>query len=66
MGELVLFRPRTNEIRRSAAAGVSAEILFFTGVRIVRMEETEAPPKARRRRAPPRREPPRKRRDRTS
>ncbi len=66
MGELVLFRSRADEPRRSGTEGAGAEILFFTGVRIVRIEETEAPPKTRRRRAAPRSDPPRKRRDRTS
>jgi hypothetical protein len=48
------------------AAGAVAEILFFTGVRIVRTEDVEAPPKAGRRRSGQRSDTPRKRRDRLS
>jgi hypothetical protein len=50
MGELVLFRPRDGACRRLEAEACGAEILFFTGVRIVRLEDVPEPPKIRRRR----------------
>jgi hypothetical protein len=62
MGELVLFRPRAAPRRRAGAEASSAEILFFTGVRIMRVVE---PPKTRGRRRPPRGDALNKRRDRT-
>lgn len=64
MGELVYFRPKPDTGRKVNADGASAEILFFTGVRIVRVEDAE-PPKLRRRRST-RSDAPRKRRNRTS
>lgn len=65
MGELVVFRPqKANEIRRQADAGASAEILFFMGVRILRIEKPEEPPKPKGRRRPQPSEPSRKRGDR--
>jgi hypothetical protein len=58
MGELVSFKPKADVSRPMMAAGASAEILFFTGVRIVR-ESADMPqggpqepsPRKRRRRA---------------
>ncbi len=66
MGELVMFRPKVDQSRPMAAVGVSAEILFFTGVRIVRVEAAEMPPKAGCRRPGARSDGLRKRRDRTT
>ncbi|QXX73500.1 hypothetical protein MHY1_00296 [Methylovirgula sp. HY1] len=66
MGELMDFRPRTNVVRRIGAGEASAEILFFTGVRIMRVEESDPVSKGKRRRAAPRSDPPRKRRSRKS
>lgn len=65
MGELVLFRPRAAPRRRAGAETSSAEILFFTGVRITRVEPVVEPPKTRGRRRPPRGDALNKRRDRT-
>lgn len=65
MGELVEFRPRVNEARKRLPAGNCADILFFTGVRIVR-KPLETPPKHRRRRTADGTEVPRKRRERQS
>lgn len=42
MGELVPFRQKVGASRPIVAAGASAEILFFTGVRIVR-DSTDMP-----------------------
>ncbi len=67
MGELVNFRPRTDIIRRRVGVGeLGAEILFFTGVRIIRVEEADAVSKGDRRPAVPRGESARKRRNRKS
>jgi hypothetical protein len=65
MGELVEFRPRVNEAHKHMPAGNCADILFFTGVRIVR-EAVEVSLKQRRRRAAEGTEAPRKRRERQS
>jgi hypothetical protein len=65
MGELVLFRPRAEPRHRANTATSGAEILFFTGVRIVHAEPASEPPKTPGRRGPPRGETPRKRRDRS-
>ena len=62
MGELVVFRPRTDTIRCTGEAG--AEILFFTGVRFMRIEDAEEASKGGPRRPGPRSNPPRKRRSR--
>lgn len=62
MGELVVFRPRVNAARKQLPAGNLADILFFTGVRIVR-EPVEPRPKHRRRRTGEGTEAPRKRRE---
>ena len=62
MGELVVFRPRTDTIR--CAGEAAAEILFFTGVRIVRGKDAEEASKALGRRPGPPSNPPRKRRSR--
>ena len=43
MGDLVSFRLKADVSRPLMAAGASAEILFFTGVRIVRLESAETP-----------------------
>jgi hypothetical protein len=64
MGELVEFKPRVSEARKQVQAG-HCEILFFTGVRIVR-EPIETPPKQRRRRVAEATDAPRKRRERQS
>ncbi len=58
MGELVAFRPRGCSSRSLLACSVgaigeSAEILFFTGVRVGRFEDYSEPPKSKR--AAPRR-----------
>ncbi|MGO9133230.1 MAG: hypothetical protein ACLP8A_04160 [Methylovirgula sp.] len=65
MGELVVFKPKKVAPRQPMAEGAGAEILFFTGVRIVRCEAIEEPVKQRRRRATARTEAPRKRRERS-
>ena len=41
MGEIILFRPREGQARktRSSAVGAGAQIMFFTGVRYERMQE---------------------------
>jgi hypothetical protein len=66
MGELVVFKSKLDESRPIVAVGASAEILFFTGVRIVRVEATEVPPKDRPRRPGSRSDGLRKRRERSS
>ena len=66
MGELVNFRPRTDIARRIGVGDAGAEILFFTGVRIIRVEEADAVSKGGRQRDVPRGDPPRKRRNRKS
>ncbi|HEY1735586.1 MAG TPA: hypothetical protein VGG12_02975 [Methylovirgula sp.] len=43
MGDLVEFKPNVHASRPVMAAGATAEILFFTGVRIVRLEGAETP-----------------------
>ncbi len=43
MGDLVNFKPKADASRPLMAAGASAEILFFTGVRIVRIESADMP-----------------------
>lgn len=45
MGELVAFKPRAESSRSTVTTGMSAEILFFTGVRIVRFETAGEMPK---------------------
>jgi len=40
MGELVVFKPRAESSRSTETTGMSAEILFFTGVRVVRFKTT--------------------------
>ena len=66
MGELVMFRPKVIQSRPTAAGGLSAEILFFTGVQIVRVEAVEITPKPGRRRSGVRSDSLRKRRDRAT
>ena len=68
MAEILVFRARPrNEHEIGARSGESAKILFFTGVRYMRMEEDDAPqmtaPKAPRGAGKPTtpRRPPRKR-----
>lgn len=61
MGELVDFRPRTDAVRCADASRASADILFFTGVRIIRIEALEEASKGGRRQAGPRSGPSRKR-----
>lgn len=57
MGELVAFKPRELAPRdresRPDPGSASAEILFFTGVRVGRFEDYSEPPKSKR--AAPRR-----------
>ncbi|HEY5226622.1 MAG TPA: hypothetical protein VIJ06_07515 [Methylovirgula sp.] len=65
MGDLVLFRPSAEPRHRADAVTSSAEILFFTGVRIVHAEPASEPPETPGRRGPPRGETPRKRRNRS-
>lgn len=64
MGEVVLFRPKPAVGRPVEAIGGSAEILFFMGVRIVRIETEDAPARQSRRRSQQNGDPPRKRRER--
>lgn len=64
MGELVPFRPKAKP-SRPPESGDGAEILFFTGVQIVRMEDPAPAPKASPKRTPAQSEKPRKRRGRT-
>jgi hypothetical protein len=53
MGELLLFRPVGGQERKTRSVrGEPAQILFFTGVRYQRLEETPAPPESESR-APP-------------
>jgi hypothetical protein len=47
MGELVLFRQRAEPRRRAQAETCGADILFFTGVRVVYDEPIPEPPKKR-------------------
>jgi hypothetical protein len=51
MGELVLFRQRAEPRRRIPIDASGAEILFFTGVRVVYGDPESEPPKTRSRRA---------------
>lgn len=44
MGELVVFKPRAEPSRSAVTTGMTAEILFFTGVRVVRFETTSEMP----------------------
>ena len=50
MGELVLFRQRAEPRRRIPMDASGAEILFFTGVRVVYAEPDLEPPNKRSRR----------------
>jgi len=50
MGELVLFRQRAEPRRRIQMEASGAEILFFTGVRVVYGEPEAEPAKTRSRR----------------
>jgi hypothetical protein len=45
MGEVILFRLRTEQSRRNSGSAVRAggQIVFFTGVRYARMPEAAAP-----------------------
>lgn len=54
MGELVLFRQRAEPRRRIPMDASGAEILFFTGVRVVYAEPDSEPPKTCDRRGAPR------------
>jgi hypothetical protein len=67
MGELVAFRPQSraaagpqSHVARQRDPGEGAEILFFTGVRFVRIEDYVEQAKTRRRRRDPRRRQPRR------
>lgn len=64
MGELVAFRSVYKTKRGTLNPGEAAEILFFTGVRFVRVEDDAALSKTRRRRTEQQRQA-RQRRERT-
>jgi hypothetical protein len=55
MGEVILFRLRTEQSRRNSGSAVRAggQIVFFTGVRYARMPEAVAAPVAADVEAPP-------------
>jgi hypothetical protein len=53
MGELVVFKPKAESSHSAVTTGMSAEILFFTGVRIVRLETAGETPQGDPRRPTP-------------